>query len=132
MKKAYPVVLTPAEEGGYIVYVPDFDIHTQGDDMADAMFMARDAISMMGCYREDEHQELPEPSLIDSIKVESGEIKTLVDVDFDSYRKKNDNRAVRKNVTIPSWLNAEAEKAGINFSAALQNALKEQLGLIKL
>lgn len=129
MKNAYPIVLIPADEGGYVVYVPDFDINTQGDDMADAMYMARDAISMMGCYREDEHQGIPQPSSIDSVQANPGEIKTLVDVDFDTYRKKNDNRAVRKNVTIPSWLNVEAEKAGINFSATLQGALKEQLGL---
>ena len=129
MKNVYPIVLTPAEEGGYVVYVPDFDITTQGDDMADAIFMGRDAISMMGCYREDKGQDIPEPSSIDSIQTEPSGIKTLVDVDFDSYRKKNDNRAVRKNVTIPSWLNVEAEKAGINFSATLQGALKEQLGL---
>jgi predicted RNase H-like HicB family nuclease len=129
MKKAYPIILIPAEEGGYIVSIPDFNINTQGDDMADAMFMARDAISMMGCYQEDELQKISEPSSIDSIQVEPGEIKTLVDVDFEYYRKKNDNRAIRKNVTIPSWLNVEAEKAGINFSATLQGALKDQLGL---
>lgn len=129
MKKAYPIKLTLAKEGGYIVYVPDFDISTEGNDMVDAMFMARDAISMMGCYYEDKHQEIPEPSLISSMQVETGEVVTLVDVDFALYRKKNDTRAIRKNVTIPRWLNAEAEEAGINFSATLQNALKEQLRL---
>jgi len=102
MKKAYPIVLIPAEEGGYIVSIPDFDINTQGDDMADAMFMARDAISMMGCYHEDEHREIPGSSSIESIQAEPGGIKTLVDVDFEYYRKKNDNRAVRKNVTSPA------------------------------
>ncbi|GAB1475634.1 type II toxin-antitoxin system HicB family antitoxin [Bacillota bacterium] len=129
MKNAYPVILIPAEEGGYLVFIPDFDVHTQGEDMAEAISMARDAIAMMGCYMEDENEEIPEPSSIDSISAGEGEIKTLVDVDFELYRKKNDNRAVRKNVTIPSWLNAEAEKAGVNFSATLQSALKEQLGL---
>ena len=55
------------------------------------------------------------------------EIVTLVDVDFSEYRRKNDMRAVKKNCTIPSWLNFEAEKAGINFSAVLQAALKSEL-----
>lgn len=129
MKQAYPIILMPAEEGGYIVYVPDFDINTQGEDIADAMYMARDAICMMGCYYQDEKKELPKPSNIASVQSKDGDIKTLVDIDFDAYRKRNDNRAVRKNCTIPSWLNEEAEKAGINFSATLQGALKEQLGI---
>ncbi len=51
------------------------------------------------------------------------------DVDFDEYRKKNDMRAVKKNCTLPSWLNYEAEKANINFSQLLQQALIQKLNL---
>ena len=53
---------------------------------------------------------------------------TWVDVDFAEYCKKVDNRAVKKNCTIPYWLNVKAEKAGINFSKVLQEALLEVLG----
>ena len=129
MKKVYPIVLTPAEEGGFVVYIPDFDINTQGEDEAEAMDMARDAIAMTGFYWEDEKKAIPEPSSISSVVTEGNQFKTLVDVDFDNYRKRNENRSVRKNCTIPSWLNDEAEKAGINFSATLQEALKAQLGM---
>ena len=129
MKKVYPIVLTPAEEGGFVVYIPDFDINTQGEDEADAMDMARDAIAITGCYWEDEKKTIPSPSPINSIVIQEDQFKTLVDVDFESYRKRNENRSVRKNCTIPSWLNDEAEKAGINFSAVLQEALKVQLGV---
>ena len=59
----------------------------------------------------------------------SDDVVTLVDVDFAEYRRKNDLRAVKKNCTIPSWLNFEAEKAGLNFSAILQAALKRELGI---
>lgn len=128
LKAVYPIILSPIGKG-FLVYVPDFDINTEGSDMADAIFMARDAIAMAGCFKEDQGEALPAPSEIKSVKAEPGETVTLVDVDFELYRKKNDNRAVRKNVTIPSWLNMEAEKAGVNFSAILQNALKQQLGL---
>ena len=130
MKKAYPIVLTPAEEGGYIVYVPDFDVSTQGDDEAEAMYMARDVIEAMGCYREDEKQGIPEASSLNTIYASGDQIKTLVDVDFAAYRKRMDNRSVRKNCTIPKWLSEEAERAGINFSATLQEALKSQLGVL--
>ena len=129
MKKVYPIVLTPAEEGGFVVYVPDFNINTQGDNEADAMDMARDAIAMTGCYWEDEKRAIPSPTPINSVVIQENQFKTLVDVDFESYRKRNENRSVRKNCTIPSWLNDEAEKAGINFSATLQEALKAQLGI---
>ena len=54
----------------------------------------------------------------------------MVDVDFDEYRKKHEMRTVRKNVTIPSWLNEEAESANINFSALLQKAIKAELHLL--
>lgn len=56
------------------------------------------------------------------------ELITWVDVDFDAYRRAHDARTIRKNFTIPSWLNVEAEKAGINFSQVLQEALRERLG----
>jgi hypothetical protein len=55
------------------------------------------------------------------------DVITLVDVDFAEYRRRNDLRTVKKNCTIPSWLNYEAEKAGVNFSTILQAALKQEL-----
>lgn len=126
MKNVYPILLIP-EKKGYTVYIPDFEINTQGEDLTDAMEMARDAIGLMGIDMEDDGKTLPVPSDIASVKKEADEIVTLVDVDFDEYRRKNEMRAVRKNVTIPSWLNEEAERAGVNFSAVLQNALKAEL-----
>ena len=126
MKNVYPILLIP-EKKGYTVYIPDFEINTQGDDLTDAMEMARDAIGLMGIDMEDDGKILPAPSDMASVKREADEIVTLVDVDFDEYRRKNEMRAVRKNVTIPSWLNEEAERAGVNFSAVLQNALKTEL-----
>ncbi len=126
MKNVYPILLIP-EKKGYTVYIPDFEINTQGEDLTDAMEMARDAIGLMGIDMEDDGKTLPAPSDIASVKKEADEIVTLVDVDFDEYRRKNEMRAVRKNVTIPSWLNEEAERAGVNFSAVLQNALKAEL-----
>ena len=73
-------------------------------------------------------ESLPEPTVISEVKTNSKtDIVTLVDVDFSEYRRKNDLKAVKKNCTIPSWLNFEAEKAGINFSAILTAALKNEL-----
>lgn len=129
MKRVYPVILTQGKKC-IIAYVPDFDINTQGQDVADAISMARDAIGIMGIDMEDENETLPEPTVLSEIKADSAkDIVTLVDVDFDEYRRKNDMRSVKKNCTIPSWLNFEAEKAGVNFSAILTAALKRELNI---
>lgn len=128
MKTAYPIVLIP-DGDFYLVKAVDFDFMTQGEDIADAIDMARDAISLMGVQYQDEGKTLPTPSSVLDIQHNDNEIVTLVDVDFLAYRKMLDNRSVRKNCTIPSWLNEKAEQAGINFSAVLQNALIDKLGL---
>lgn len=126
MKNAYPVILTDGNNH-VIVFVPDFNINTQGKNYADAIEMARDAIGLMGIDMEDDHEEIPTPSALSDVKKKPGEIVTLVDVDFAEYRRQNDMRAVRRNVTLPSWLNFAAEKSGINVSAVLQRALKAEL-----
>lgn len=129
MKAAYPIVVTKGKTH-FVVYIPDFEINTQGKDIAEAMEMARDAIGITGIDMEDEHEEIPVPSDLSSIKATDKDcIVTLVDVDFAEYRRKNDMKTVRRNVSLPSWLNAEAEKAGINVSALLQGALKQELKL---
>lgn len=101
MKNSYPILLTP-EETGFTVYVPDFDINTQGDDLTEAIEMARDAIGIMGIDMEDDRKVLPIPRKLDAVKTAVGEIATLVDVDFAGYRRKNEMRTVRKNCTLPS------------------------------
>ncbi len=131
MKVAYPIVMSKGKEH-IIVFVPDFNINTQGADYAEAMEMARDAIGLMGIDMEDEKEVIPTPSAPAGIaKEHETDVITLVDVDFAEYRRKNDMRTVRRNVSLPSWLNAEAEKAGLNVSAVLQAALKQELGIQK-
>lgn len=121
----YPVIMSK-ERDGYFVTIPDFDVNTEGENLGEAIFMARDAIAINGLQLKDEGKELPEPFSVKYDK-EEGDILTLVDVDMTEYRKKHDNRTVKKNCTIPYYLNAEAEKAGINFSRILQDALKQEL-----
>lgn len=131
MNIAYPIILEPAEEGGYIVTIPDFDVSTQGDDYAEALFMARDAIGLYGIDLMDDKKPIPAASDFDLISIDPDlhQVKLMVDVDFAKYRRENDTRAVRKNCTIPAWLNEEATEQGINFSQVLQDGLKARLGL---
>lgn len=128
MKEAYPVIITKTNND-YYVFIPDFNISTQGNDLVNSIEMARDAISLMCIDLQDNNKELPIPFSVDYL-VEKDEIFTLVDVDLTSYRKRIDNRAVKKNCTIPYWLNEKAEKAGVNFSRVLQEALVKELSNI--
>ena len=127
MREAYPIILTP-DDDCYIVYVPDIEINTQGYSIAEAIDMAVDAISLWGITAQDMGQEVPKPSAT-LPKCGNNEIAPFAVVDFDAYRRANDMRTVRKNVTLPSYLNELAEKAGVNFSQVLQEGLKQRLGV---
>lgn len=130
MKQAYPIILTPEKDGVFLVYVPDFKINTQGSTVEESIEMAMDAIAGVGMVREKENIPFPVPSTLQQITAEHPEeIVTLVLVDFTAYRRQNEQRIVRKNCSLPSWLNAEAEKAGLNFSALLQAAIKSELNI---
>jgi predicted RNase H-like HicB family nuclease len=96
-KTAYPVVLKPgARKKGYNVYIPDFDNNTQGNDLADALLMAQDAIEMVGVYLQDTDKLLPKPSDISEVEARDCDIVTLVPVDFDAYRRRTGRKPVKK------------------------------------
>ena len=142
MKQVYPTFILNTNDGSkhpFLVCVPDMEILTEGDSFADAIEMARDAIGLAGISMEDNKEELPVPSdqesAIEKVKQDtdiidfSKGILTYVDVDFSEYRKKVDTKTVRRNVALPSWLNYEAEHAGINVSRVLQEALMNVLNV---
>jgi len=137
MRQVYPVFI--AEDGKFfLVYIPDMELYTQGTSMSDAIYMARDIIGLHGIAMEDDNEKLPEPSTSEEAMEKakantrvmdfSQGILTFVDVDFAEYRREQENRTVRRNVSLPNWLNTAAEKAGINVSAVLREALKKVLG----
>ncbi|MBQ8825314.1 MAG: type II toxin-antitoxin system HicB family antitoxin [Ruminococcus sp.] len=126
MKYVYPAIFE-SENGKYYVSVPDLSgCNTVGDDLQDAIEMARDAIEMWLCIAEDRKEKIPKPT--ENLKSEKSFI-SLIDADTTKYRKMTSNRAVKKTLTIPSWLNEQAELAGVNFSQILQEALVERLNI---
>jgi predicted RNase H-like HicB family nuclease len=135
MKNVYPVFFTKTDTV-VLVEVPDLEILTEGTDMSDAMEMARDAIELKCVSMEDDGTEIPLPSEINDLDVNNGifaeegaTVISFVDIDSGEYRRKIDTKTVRKNVTIPGWLNYEAEHAGINVSRVLQEALMKVLNV---
>ena len=135
MKRVYPVILTQAEDC-ILIEVPDLEILTQGKDLADAIEMARDAIGLTIITMQDKEQDVPMPSIEANNNMKAAtfaedgvNMMALVDIDVEAYRRKYDNKTVRRNVTLPNWLNKEAEKAHLNVSRVLQEALMLKLGV---
>lgn len=133
MKNVYPVFFTKTNDN-ILVEVPDFGILTEGNDMNDAMEMARDAIELECVSMEDNNEKIPFPSELKDLDVTKGTftkdgetIVSFVDIDSAIYRKKIDTKTVRRNVALPSWLNYEADQAGVNVSRILQEALMNVL-----
>ncbi|MCL2140591.1 MAG: type II toxin-antitoxin system HicB family antitoxin [Dehalococcoidia bacterium] len=113
------------------VYFPDLPgCHTCGDDLGDALYMAKDALSMWLYMMERENKPIPAATPPKDIKINGDEFITAIAADTDDYRRFRENKATKKSLTIPTWLNEQAEAANINFSQTLQKALKEELQLV--
>ena len=124
----YPAIFHEAEEGGFWVTFPDFpESMTQGDDMTKAYEMASDALGMAITERIREKEVIPQASKIEDI-ADDGKI-VIVQFDQAEYNRKHNNKAVKKTLSIPEWLNEEALERNINFSQVLQEALMEKMGL---
>lgn len=128
MKIFYPVIFTK-EPDGYSMSAADLDgCFSEGDTFAEAYANMQSAI---GLYLDD-CKAYPKPSDPVDIAKHVGDHQFLCVVEFDDieYKKKNPSKSVKKTLTIPDWLNEEAEKQHINFSGVLQDALKSKLNMM--
>lgn len=127
MKLAYPACFYKDEESGaYAVEVPDLPgCATGGDTLADAVLMGIDAASGWVLTELEDGKPVPSASAPDAIRPESGGFVSVLVLDMDAYAEKYDGKAVRKNLTIPAWLNTFAEANSVIFSKVLQDALTE-------
>ena len=94
------------------------------------MEMAQNALALMLTHLEDEQKEIPSASSINSITAKGNSFVTYITCDTIVYRRLMNKTAVKKTLTIPSWLNDSAIAAGLNFSQVLQDALKQQLNIL--
>ncbi len=125
MKLTYPAIFYPYDEGdGYAVEVPDLPgCVSGGDTLAEAIFMGIDAASGWVLDELEDGKPVPKASGLKDIKPEEDGFVSLLVLDMDAYAEKYGNKAVRKNLTIPAWLNTFAESHHINFSQVLQESL---------
>ena len=121
--------LEPNTKETYNVYFPDLaGCSTFGDSLKEALEMAEDALAATLLSKEEDNEIIPIPTPMQKIKVNADEFVNLIKADTTEY-KKTLMKSVRKNVTLPLWLNKEAEAAKINFSQTLQDALMQKLEL---
>jgi len=127
VKLTYPACFYKDEESGaYAVEVPDLPgCATGGDTLADAILMGIDAASGWVLTELEDGRPIPPSSTIESVHPESNGFVSMLVLDMDAYAEKYGSKAVRKNLTIPAWLNTFAEAQKVNFSQILQDALTE-------
>jgi predicted RNase H-like HicB family nuclease len=131
MKLTYPAIFYEDRESGtYAVEVPDLPGCVSGGDcLAEAILMGVDAASGWVLDELEDGKPVPPASALENIHPDEGGIVSLIALDMDAYAEQYGKKAVRKNLTIPAYLNTAAEKAGVNFSEVLQNALERHLHL---
>ena len=128
-KYVYPAKLSK-DDGHLMVEFPDIpNCFTEGDTLVEALELAEDALSMMLADREDKGQDIPVPSEAAKLVCGVGETVALVKADTLEYRRRTSAKAVKKTLTIPAWLNAAAERHGVNYSQLLQEAIIKHIGL---
>ena len=125
MKLTYPAIFYKDDNSdAYAVEIPDLPGCTSGgNSLADAITMGIDAASGWVLTELEDGKPAPKASPINKIKPDKGGFVSMLVLDMDAYAEKYGNKAVRKNLTIPAWLNTFAESRHINFSQVLQDSL---------
>jgi len=127
----YPAVFDYADDGISISF-PDLPgCFSCADSDEEAIKMANDALSLHLYSMEEDNEEIPEPTPIKKIHLDSNQAVVLIEVYMPTMREAIENYSIKKTLSIPQWLNKLAMEKNINFSQVLQSALKEQLGIRK-
>lgn len=136
MTVVYPVIFTRTNDkkDTYLVSIPDIGGMTEGYGLPDAISMAKDYIGNALYTKAD--ADIPAASSISSVNPSASEFAdegesfvSLVDVNLETFRRMEKSRNVRRNITLPEWLDEMATEAKLNVSAVAQNALKKELGV---
>ncbi|HHW94568.1 MAG TPA: HicB family protein [Mogibacterium sp.] len=127
MRLLYPAIFYPCEETeGYTVVVPDLPgCVSEGSDLADAIFMGADAASGWVLDELEDGNPIPKASKLSDIVPDSEDgIVNLLVLDMEAYAEKYGEKSVRKNVSIPAYMNTYVEKHGLSLSKITQEAIE--------
>ena len=109
------------DDGSYTIIFPDLNgCISEGKNLSNAIFMANDVLQQHLEVMEEMKQDIPKPSKISDIKVNENEFVNLVQATL-----KND-KAVRRTISLPQWMDEQANKEGISLSKILQDALSKR------
>lgn len=124
-KYVYPAIFTK-EDSGYSVVFRDLEgCYTCGDTLEEALYMAEDVLAFTLFSYERDKKEIPQAST--EFNLGENDFINYIRCDTEEYHRMNNNKAVKKTLSIPEWLNERATEAGLNFSQVLQEGLKEKL-----
>ena len=127
-KYVYPAVFTPEENGAFSVNFPDLEgCYTCGENLEDGLEMAEDVLALVLYGYEKDNRLIPVPSKRNELKISGEEFVNYISCDTMTYRRRFNNKAVKKTLTIPEWMNEEAIALGLNFSQVLQDALLQKM-----
>ncbi len=128
----FPAVFEPGEIKGYTVTFPDLPgCITEGDDMEEALHMAKEVLELFLYSMEEDKEAITEPSLPENLSFPQKSFISIIEVWMPVVRDEMENKSIKKTLTIPKWLNDIAERNKVNFSQILQTALKDYLGVLK-
>ena len=126
----FPAVFEPGEKKGYTVTFPDLPgCITEGETIEEALHMAKEALELHLYGLEEDGDSIPPPTPPEKLNIPQRAFISLVEVWMPAIRDEMRNKAIKKTLTIPKWLNDMAEKNKVNFSHILQTALKDYLGI---
>jgi len=125
----YPAIFDYADEGISVEF-PDLPgAITCGDNDEDALRMARECMALHLYGMEVDNDPIPTPSRIFDLKVENNQVIVLIEAWMPPFRDEMQQKAVKKTLTIPKWLDDLAQENNVNFSRVLQDGLKSYLGV---
>ena len=126
-KYVYPAVFTEEGKGFSVIFRDLEGCYTCGDTLEEALYMAEDVLAFTLYHYEKEGKDIPAPS--EKYDLGKNDFVNYIRCDTEEYHRRNNNKAVKKTLSIPEWLNEKAVAAGLNFSQVLQEALKEKLDI---
>lgn len=124
----YPAIFDYADDGISVEF-PDLPgCLTCGDTDEEAFRMAREAMALHLYGMEEDKEQIPTPSKVSDIKIADNQTLVLIEAWMPPFRHEIENRAVKKTLTIPKWLDDLGKEHQVNYSQILQDALKKHLG----
>ncbi len=120
----YPAIFHENEDGSFTIVYPDLPgCISEGKSLGNAVYMAQSALTQWIGYLTDKKSEIPSPSNLQNITVSENEFVNFIRADI------RDNRAVKRTVSIPKWMDDQVTEAGLSLSRVLQEALKSKLNI---